>query len=148
MVTLNLCDCTGANIQNNVSQCKSCGVIDPKSIEKKIQNQVGVSQSQMIDVKSAVTIGNDYLMHPPNSINYPFKNMSDRRNAHGKGVDVKHGSYARYLGKLKSGYVVSNDTAATPLATATTNNKQYRFSIINTGKCYNTNGKCLNIPSN
>ena len=59
----------------------------------------------------------------------------------GKGVDVKHGSYARYLGKLKSRNIVSDETQqiVSSIAGARTrpamNNKQYRFSIINTTNC-------------
>ena len=135
-----------------------------KVIEKQIQNQVRVSESQMIDVKGAVTIGTDYLNYPVNSSNYPFKNMSDRRSAHfmeytnvptrgnsvkssitsnkpgsmtpgGTGVDVKHGSYYRYLGKLKAPIV--SRTESNSIAkddTKVINNKNYRFSIIST-KC-------------
>ncbi len=179
MPTSNLCNCMNNIIQNNINQCKSCGNslcdqecknIILKQREKIIQNQVRVSESQMIDVKGAITIGSDYLNNPANSSNYPFKNMSDRRNASvqkswnvssrgnsvrssvtsckpgsltpgGKGVDVKHGSYARYLGKLKSKNIVSNeipsivpDVKASRLRPAM-NNKQYRFSIINTNQC-------------
>ena len=75
----------------------------------------------------------------------------------GKGVDVKHDSYARYLGKLKASNIISKnngpfDKTGTDvngskerLAHENTgigarlrpamNNKQYRFSIINTNKC-------------
>ena len=144
--------------------------------EKIIQNQVRVSESQLLDVKGALTIGADYLDKPVNSTNYPFKNMSDRREAHGirnadgmlytnvptrgnsvrssvtsnkpgstapggKGVDVKHGSYARYLGKLKSRNIVSNEKKQHvpefegSRTRPAMNNKQYRFSIVNTKKC-------------
>ena len=166
MSLLTLCDCSGSEILNSVAQCKGlCLPTDKQNIEKQIQNQVGVSESQMFDVKSSVTIGSDYLNSAANSINYPFKNMSDRRNAHftqnnnvptrgnsvrssitsnkpgsmvpgGKGVDVKHGSYARYLGKLKAPLVSkleSNNIQSGD--TRINNNKNYRFSIINTENC-------------
>ena len=170
MTLLSFCDCSGNGMLNGVVQCKGCNPINKKNIEKQIQNQVGVSESQMIDVKSAITIGSDYLALPANLTNYPFKNMSDRRNAHftlnnnvptrgnsvrssvtsnkpgsmapgGKGVDVKHGSYARYLGKLKSKNIISNENMESvsyiegARIRPAMNNKQYRFSIINTTNC-------------
>jgi len=189
MVTLNLCECSTNIIQNTVVQCKSCGntFCDDncknnilKQTEKIIQNQVRVSESQLLDVKGALTIGADYLKKPVNlSDSYPFKNMSDRREAHGmrnahgmlytnvptrgnsvrssvtsckpgstapggKGVDVKHGSYARYLGKLKSRTIVSDEDQSFPLningsrTRPAMNNKSYRFSITNTS-CYSCN---------
>jgi hypothetical protein len=169
------CDCSNNVISNKISQCKSCNFsdcsgnctsINLKTIEQHIQNQVGVSQSQMIDVKSAIYIGSDYLDNPPDlTSNYPFKNMSDRRNASsvsnnnvptrgnsvrssitsnkpgsmvpgGKGVDVKHGSYARYLGKLKAPVVSRHNGQNNVNDTNIFNNKSYRFSIINNNcKC-------------
>lgn len=176
MPTLNLCDCS-SNDYINVIQCKSCSTgssINKENIEKIIQNQVRVSQSQLLDVKGSITIGADYLDNSNNQyISYPFKNMSDRRVPHGllytnvptrgnsirssitsnrpgsmappgKGVDVKHGSYYRYLGKLKASHlsrsekniIFDNDIRVN-------NNKQYRFSLINTANC-KCNGIMLN----
>jgi len=165
MSSLPFCDCSGSGIPNNIIQCRGlCLPTDKINIEKQIQNQVGVSESQMLDVKSTLYIGTDYLDSPENSTIYPFKNMSDRRNAHftknnnvptrgnsvrssvtsnkpgsmvpgGKGVDVKHGSYARYLGKLKAPLVsrTENNSIAKD-DTRVINNKNYRFSIIS-AKC-------------
>lgn len=62
----------------------------------------------------------------------------------GQGVDVKHGSYARYLGKLKASNIQSNEVPHTPPTIKAgrlrpaVNNKSYRFTIINTKNC-----KCL-----
>lgn len=75
----------------------------------------------------------------------------------GKGVDVKHDSYARYLGKLKASNIVSNkngpfdkdgndvngsvkqlnreNAGIGARLRPAMNNKQYRFSIIHTNKC-------------
>ena len=177
MVVLNNCDCSGTTLLNNNCRREGCRIINHKTIEKEIQNQVGVSNSQMLDVKKSITIGSDYLNNPINSQLYPFKNMSDRRMAHftknnnvptrgnslrssvtsnrpgsmapgGKGVDIKHGSYARYLGKLKSKNIISDEIQQTVNSSSAsrthsvTNNKQYRFSIINTCNC-KCNGKSL-----
>jgi len=180
MPVLNNCDCSGTTIPNNNCRCEGCISINQKQIEKRIQNQIGVSNSQMLDVKKSITIGSDYLNNPINTTElYPFKNMSDRRMAHfiknnnvptrgnslrssvtgnrpgsmapgGKGVDVKHGSYARYLGKLKSKNIISNEIQQNVNLTsasrtrAVTNNKQFRFSIINTSNC-KCNGNSLFI---
>lgn len=75
----------------------------------------------------------------------------------GKGVDVKHGSYARYLGKIKANNIeekkmgpfnileqdVNGSVSRLKLLTnergsrnrPVVNNKLFRFSIVNTGKC-------------
>lgn len=54
----------------------------------------------------------------------------------GLGVDVKHDSYARYLGKLKGQtmVLVSKD-AAVPVPTAVTNNKSFGFTLVNSSRC-------------
>jgi hypothetical protein len=73
----------------------------------------------------------------------------------GYGVDVKHGSYARYLGKLKGRTMaVGGDGGphAVPKAgskealtvSSTMNNKSYRFTLVNTRSCLLCNG--LTIP--
>jgi hypothetical protein len=193
----NLCDCSKTQILfNTYGRWGTC--TDPNCVnlclkkeeklrqrEKQIQNQVGVESSQMMDVKSAFTIGED-LMKKPRTYskfenvlpNYPFRNLSDRSVGSnsaikfhnnvptrgsstvssvtsnkpgssapgGIGVDVKHGSYARYLGKLKASNIQSDETTQ-PYTPPTikagrlrpaVNNKSYRFSIINTKNC-----KCL-----
>ena len=185
MTVLNLCDCSTNIIENTVSRYNGCNPLNAKVTEKIIQNQVRVSESQLLDVKGALTIGADYLENNVNSTNYPSKNMSDRRQAHGmrnadgmlytnvptrgnslrssvtsnkpgsmapggKGVDVKHGSYARYLGKLKSRNIVSNENKANvpkfegSRTRPAMNNKQYRFSIVNTNSCKCNGVKLVN----
>ena len=153
------CDCSNSNTIafNNVVQCRSCcdtsncvsynSEFVKKQIEKRIQNQVGVSESQMMDVKSSITIGNELMKNPrvyTKSQNYPFRNLSDRseasiQNNGGRGVDVKHGSYARYLGKLKAPIIShAKTTAITPpnvhgsRTRPVVNNKQFRFCIVAT----------------
>ena len=191
----NLCDCSSSVITNAVVQCRSCGQCDgscndilQRQTERRIQNQSGVSQSQMINVKSAIYIAQDFINHEPCTDEgcvpvgsrvwgHPMnlRNLSDQREPSnysnptsirtvpsrgnsvsrsltrnrpgsmapgGIGVDVKHGSYARYLGKLTGNYLISNkDTHEVSNTQGSRprpafNNKQYRFSIIsNTCDC-------------
>lgn len=59
---------------------------------KRIQQTVRVPSSlYMMSLKSLTSTGN-YK---------PWNNQSDRQYVHGKGVDIKHGSYERYLNKIK-----------------------------------------------
>lgn len=79
-------------------------------IQKEIQNQIRVPSSEYTMNKSSLSINNENL----NSNNKNWHNMSDRKNKHGKinqinssikansGIDLKHNSYARHLGKIKS----------------------------------------------
>lgn len=180
-----LCDCSTNIINKNTIQCRSCLLPNcdtncknahRKTIEAKIQNQVGVSQNQMNSILSSITI------RGPNS-NFSFalsdrqysriwgnefniRNQSDRKNPHytinnnvpsrgsstkssitanrpgstapgGRGVDIKHGSYARYLGKIKANNISENTTNLQVNNRRVTNNKSFRFSIINTASCCN-----------
>ena len=69
----------------------------------------------------------------------------------GQGVDVKHNSYARYLGKLKGKTMAlgTNGGQANPAPTsmrfgvsAVTNNKSYRFTLVKTHEC-ECNGEAI-----
>ena len=167
------------------SGCLSC--LNLSATEKRIQNQVSVHESQLIDVRSAITIAQDYLdlslndplsgLSRPSSMSwstkYNLRNQSDRRIPHGmlfnnvptrgnsvrstitsnrpggmspggNGVDVKHNSYARYLGKLKGKTMSLGSTNGiainTPQKTSygvanITNNKSQRFTLVNTKNC-------------
>lgn len=204
---LKFCDCSTNIINDSVIQCRSCLHSDcdtncknarQKIIEARIQNQVGVSQSQMNSVQSAFYIreisGNNVGGTLSGGITSSrvwgnknnLRNQSDRLSIHftknynvptrgnstkssvtgnrpgsmcpgGRGVDVKHGSYARYLGKIKANNISQNKMG--PFNTASqdvngsvarleklhsgkgartrevNNNKLFRFSIINTASC-------------
>ena len=160
------CDCSAGEVTNNVIQCRACGLMltdssgcvkcSEEATQRKILNQVRVPSSQLTNVKGALYIGNEYIK--PNKTLPPYQNLSDRREAHiqtryvdrrrtrhipgqmgpvGTGVDVKHGSYARYLGKLK----------AQPLSIVTTQqppkygNKTRNLTLMNTSNIRN-NCKC------
>jgi hypothetical protein len=67
--------------------------------QRKINNTVGVQSSQYTSALGSLTNSNTRTY---------WNNMSDQRLPHGQanghtgaGVDIKHGSYARYLNKLK-----------------------------------------------
>ena len=188
-MSTHICECSGTTISYNnygrwgTGTCETCkSYCFPDHLiqtEKQIQNQVGVSESQMIDVKSAFAIGSQLMQFPRNYNryinNYPHRNLSDRTNASnsainfynnvptrgsstrssitsnkpgsmvpgGKGVDVKHDSYARYLGKLKASNIYFNENKQHPNYIPPTgsrlrpavNNKSYGFSIISVKKC-------------
>ena len=64
----------------------------------------------------------------------------------GYGVDVKHGSYSRYLGKIKANNIkenfenhIENKNINMARRRPAMNNKIYTFSIIKTQKCCNGN---------
>ena len=113
---LTLCDPSGNS---------GCVKIMEEAVQRRILNQARVPSSQLTSVKGALYIGNEYIKE--NSSLPPYQNLSDRTQASHQnaryvdrrrtshkpgqmgpagdkayGVDVKHGSYARYLGKLKA----------------------------------------------
>ena len=80
-----------------------------------------------MDVKNSINIWK-YQKDFPNPSDFPGANVKN-------GVSVKHDSYARYLGKLKGKNIITDESQNTPVSTNITNNKQFRFSIINTNNC-------------
>lgn len=55
-------------------------------------------------------------------------------SASGKGVDIKHGSYDRYLAKLK-GRTIARTCASTPAPTPIRGNKTQYFSVSHADSC-------------
>ena len=196
--TFNFCDCSSNGlILCQPSRCYACGGCDLSgchdlssninlmTIEKRIQNQVSVHESQYTDVLGAMTIAGSYLDASANPLQattvwsnrFSLRNQSDRREASrtgpsiptnaagstnyvnvptrgnstrstitankpgamtpgGYGVDVKHGSYARYLGKLKGRTMAVPRNNGVPIQynvapTAVINNKSFRFNLLN-----------------
>lgn len=160
---LALCECDKLNSVNvnTIVQCRACTNNEcdkecrtnlQKPIQARIQNQVGVTESQLLSVNSAFTIsfnekneegnhkfplyrrdsrifGNKLNLRNQSDRTFPsrstdtrgFNNVPTRgsststsitRNRPGAmapggvGVDVKHGSYARYLAKIKASNIV------------------------------------------
>ena len=96
----NLCGCDTGEMPNSVVQCKSCdgplSSFNKKQTQKHIQNQVGVSSSQLLNTVTAINI-------------LSFQNSLDKAYLTGKkGVHVKHDSYERRLGKIKGKHIISS----------------------------------------
>tara|TARA_Y100000389_G_scaffold196495_1_gene229516 strand:- start:3337 stop:3975 length:639 start_codon:yes stop_codon:yes gene_type:complete len=64
-------------------------------------------------------------------------NQSDRKYEENSkvGVDIKHNSYARYLAKKKSGYLISQIPNAKPSSSHLTGNKYYKLGLIGNKYC-------------
>ena len=108
------------------AQCHSCVDVSSSitniATQKKIQKQVGVAGSLYTMNLGSLNINSDDLANGDT----PWHNSSDRRAAHGapeysvtslkanKGVDIKHNSYDRYLGRKKSQFLKTEATATTP----------------------------------
>jgi len=117
----------------------------PIHTQKLIQNQVKVPASQYTNTLAALSINNENLSNN----NKSWHNASDRQHPHGLknpsnktsinpnfGVDIKHNSYDRYLGRKKSQYL-KTEPEATPLLIPSMGNKTRKFGVV-----YNNNKNC------
>jgi len=119
---------------------------DISATQKIIQNTVRAQGSLYTNNLSSLYINSDNI-----TTNKPWNNASDRLVAHGPnentagssikknyGVDIKHNSYDRYLGRKKSQNLKSDTqgTTPTPYTSWPTywGNKTYKFSIVNCRK--------------
>jgi len=66
-------------------------------------------------------------------------------SAPGSGVDIKHGSYARYLARLKGKSSLRTQQRAAGV-TPTHGNKRRKFGIVNSSQCQCFTEKCTPIP--
>tara|TARA_B100000424_G_scaffold250337_1_gene224970 strand:+ start:20812 stop:21366 length:555 start_codon:yes stop_codon:yes gene_type:complete len=130
-VSVSQCRSCGCTYTCDASGCSqsSCASANNKEItQKRIWNRVRVSQSEYIMNKAGLSVyERPYYIHGQGELNW--NQMSDRplpsqvkrnvptrgnstkssitrnrpgsQSAPGKGVDVKHGSYHRYLARLK-----------------------------------------------
>tara|TARA_B110001450_G_scaffold153527_2_gene143267 strand:- start:12358 stop:12897 length:540 start_codon:yes stop_codon:yes gene_type:complete len=95
--------------------------------QKIIQNQVRVHAS-LYTMNLASLYINSNNLHNKNTA---WNNSSDRKAQHKKGVDIKHNSYDRYLGRLKSQHLkTQNENTNTPVM----GNKTRKFGLINCAK--------------
>ena len=105
---------------------KNCKQMNIDQRQKRIQNTVRISSSEYAMNKLSFTVSNN--TQSINSIPY-FK----------IGVEVKHGSYNRYLankkgkGPLKGGSCINKPISCRP--TALQGGKNVKFSIINNCNC-------------
>jgi hypothetical protein len=104
-----------------------CDEACKENIQKIIYKQVRVSGSQYTDVKKSVVIGGARLKLTTNS-------KSDRATTV-PGVDVKHNSYARYLGKLKAKELIPVRISQNPLVGNKTQNYRLGGSILYNNCC-------------
>ena len=104
---------------------EGCIPISKIQIQKDIQKQIKVPSSLYTMNKSALAINSNNL----NNSNKNWNNMSDRKLKHGSGVDIKHNSYARHLGKLKSNNLKTENE--NNLIMPLKGNKNRKFGISN-----------------
>ena len=119
---------------------------DISATQKIIQNTVRVAASLYSNNLASLHINSNNL-----GTNKPWNNSSDRVEPHGRnsnsatssskqnyGVDIKHNSYDRYLGRKKSQYLKSDkEDSSQDLNTGLKRywgNKTYKFSIVNCKK--------------
>lgn len=149
------CDC---NHDTVVSQCKSCGpcgnggdCIAHKQFlinqrQRIIQKVVRIDSSQYAMNKACANVYQKTSKHILN--HYTNSNQSDRVKPAGLGVDVKHGSYERYLARKKGKTLQSSKGSTDPSKfkdeydkiinnpKLTTGGKLFKFSIISNNDCY------------
>lgn len=117
---------------------------DKNATQKKIQKTVRVASSLYSNNLAALHINSNNL----GGTKKPWNNASDRVEKHGpklnsasssikqnNGVDIKHNSYDRYLGRKKSQHLKSDKEKTTPDSYTSWptywGNKDYKFSIVN-----------------
>ena len=152
------CDCGDNNYIN--TQCRSCsvGLSDESSTQKKIWNQVRVPASLFTMNLGALTMAAERLTKATNANPLNWNQSSDsfiasqQTAAHptrgnslkstltsmrpgagapgGKGVDIKHNSYARYLGRKKAINIRTQSTA-TAAPKPIQGNKTQAYGLIN-----------------
>ena len=152
------CECGDNNYINN--QCRSCsgGGNDPISTQKKIWNQVRVPASLFSMNLGALTMASERLTNATNANPLNWNQSSDsfvasQQTAYhpthgnslkstltslrpgagapaGKGVDIKHNSYARYLGRKKA-INIRTQSKATASVVPIQGNKTQSYGLIN-----------------
>ena len=127
------------NKTNYETACNSClDVSSSHSLEhtqRLIQNQARVQSSLYTYNLSSLSINNEF-----DKTNARWDNRSDRKQKHGQesqsnssirpnhGVDIKHNSYHRYLGKKTGNYLLQGNKNSN--LTPKYGNKRYKFSLI------------------
>ena len=152
------CDCGDNNYTN--TQCRSCsgGFNDATSTQKKIWNQVRVPASLFSMNLGALNMASERLTKATNANPLNWNQSSDsfvasqQTASHpthgnslkstltslrpgagapaGKGVDIKHNSYARYLGRKKA-INIRTQSKATASVVPIQGNKTQSYGLIN-----------------
>jgi hypothetical protein len=114
--------------------------IDPSNIvqrQKQMQKVVRTYSSNYTMNLAALYVNNN--INSSNVIR-GNRNTSDRLVAHGKGknhgIDVKHGSYDRYLARKKSGYLKTENNNNNTIVPKY-GNKIMKFGLVNSTTCIN-----------
>tara|TARA_B100000780_G_scaffold65527_1_gene43064 strand:- start:5750 stop:6403 length:654 start_codon:yes stop_codon:yes gene_type:complete len=132
--------------KSNVPAITGTTDYDISATQKIIQNTVRVPASLYINNLASLHINSDNI-----GTTKPWNNSSDRLQAHGHnlnsatsstkqnyGVDIKHNSYDRYLGRKKSQNLKSDKQGSNPRDNTSWptywGNKTYKFSIVNCKK--------------
>ena len=138
--------------------CENCSLDDKSIIQKRIQNQVRVYGSQYTDALGAMNVIGNIHNKPKQQYGFVnWNQMSDRavpgkqtryvpgQNASstrssitrlrpgslgpvGKGVDMKHGSYDRYLARIKAPQLKAG--LANPVTVPKQGNKTKKYGLI------------------
>lgn len=125
------------------SQCHidASSSINTLQIQKDIQKQIHVSSSLY-----AMNLSSLYISSNNISNNNRWHNASDRKQAHGLknsvntsikpnyGIDIKHNSYSRYLGRIKSQHLKS-ENINTPSSKPLYGNKTFKLGLIACKNC-------------
>ena len=143
---------------------------------KIIENTVRVPSSEYTMNKSALNVYIPPYVNPTNSLygvnwnqmsdravpsvlktNVPSHGNSTRSSltrmrpgstcAAGKGVDIKHGSYHRYLARLKGKSVLRTSAPATFPNVQPTNQKSIKWGIAYSNSCTRLNGCPVIVPN-
>ena len=129
---------SGQNISCHSCMNNETSSFNNVNIQRKIQNQVSVQSSEYSMNLASLNINSNNLSNTKK----PWNNQSDRELQHGKksqinssipanyGVDIKHNSYDRYLGRKKSQYLKTESLPTTNIVPMW-GNKTRKYGIIN-----------------
>lgn len=114
--------------------------IDPSNVvqrQKQMQKVVTNQSSNYIMNLGSLYTNSDNLNS--SNVSRGNRNASDRLVAHGKGknagIDIKHGSYDRYLARKKSGFLKTENNNNTIVPKY--GNKIMKFGLVNSTTCIN-----------
>lgn len=112
--------------------------ITNKTSSSKIWGNSNYLRNQSDRIQVHYPKNNNIPTHGNSTKSSITSNKPGSMSAGGKGVDVKHGSYSRYLAKIKANNIINNKMGPfNHLNKEIVNNKLFRFSIVNTRNCCN-----------
>ena len=106
------CNAQPGGFRQPAGRCAVCDPENDDACQRRLQRQAGVSASLFTKTLAAVTVrGPSVAAGKPQY----WHQASDRPEAHRGGVDVKHGSYERYLAK-RTGQLYKTGRTRAPAA--------------------------------